>query len=425
MDESDKTPDRKPRRIRAQDVQGLKYFKSINGLLQRLHHAGTERDKSNNRKLHMDQYCMLVLIWMYSPILTSLRAVQQASTLQKLQKKLGVPRTSLGSLSESVQIFDPLHLKQIAKELGDQLPLKLAGNQPKGFDASTIDRLSGLGKTITAVDGSIVQVLARIAELAWIKVGDGAPTCGYRLHTQFEVLRGIPNRIDATSANPKGEADERMVLERTLEPDRLYVMDRGYQKWGLWNAIHSKGSSYICRARNKSAYEVVEDRPLSQADTQAGVLSDQIIKPTAEGARMNHSLRIVMVQGAVHTSRGRRRGRKFSSTGPSCDGVVRLVTDMLDVPAELIAAIYRLRWLVELFFKMFKHLLGCRHLLSTKQNGVEIQVYCAIIACMLILLHTGRTPTKRTFEMICFYMMGWASLEELEQHIEKLKPVAN
>ena len=73
---------------------------------------------------------------------------------------------------------------------------------------------------------------------------------------------------------------------------------------------------------------------------------------------------------------------------------------------------------------MFKQLLGCRHLLSTKQNGVEIQADCAIIACLLILIHTGRTPTKRTFEMICFYLSDWASLDELERHIEKLKPQA-
>ena len=74
-----------------------------------------------------------------------------------------------------------------------------------------------------------------------------------------------------------------------------------------------------------------------------------------------------------------------------------------------------------MFFRMFKQLLGCRHLLSTKQEGVEIQTYVAIIACLLILIHTGRAPTKRTFEMICLYMSGWASLEELERHIAKLK----
>ena len=69
---------------------------------------------------------------------------------------------------------------------------------------------------------------------------------------------------------------------------------------------------------------------------------------------------------------------------------------------------------------MFKQLLGCRRLLSTKQNGVEIQTYAALIACLLILIHTGRTPTKRTFEMICLCMMGRASPDELERHIEKL-----
>ena len=133
------------------------------------------------------------------------------------------------------------------------------------------------------------------------------------------------------------------------------------------------------------------------------------------------NLHAAIDKATPHTSRGRRRGRKLSSTGPSSDGSIRLVTDMLDVPADLIAYIYALRWLIELFFKMFKHLLGCRHLLSTKQNGVEIQVYCAIIACILILLYTGRSPTKRTFEMICFYMSGWATLKELEAHIEKMK----
>ncbi len=123
-----------------------------------------------------------------------------------------------------------------------------------------------------------------------------------------------------------------------------------------------------------------------------GVLADQIIQIKRKGSSVDHPLRLIQVRGSAHTSRGRRHGRKFSSTGPSSDGIIRIVTDMLDVPAELIAQIYSLRWTIELFFKMFKHLLGCRHLLSTKQNGVEIQVYCAIIACMLIILHTGAVP---------------------------------
>ncbi|MBL8888480.1 MAG: transposase [Planctomycetaceae bacterium] len=243
----------------------------------------------------------------------------------------------------SVQVFDPEPLKKIAQELGDELPAIAAGSQSIGFGPATLERLSGLGKKLTAVDGSIVKTLARIAKLSWIKVGDGNPTCGYRLHTQFEILRGIPNRIDATSANPKGQADERVVLEQTLEPDRLYVMDRGYNKEKLWIAIHSKSSGYIYRVRDNFAHQVIKERTLSPADLAEGVVADQLIKPSSETTTLDHAMRLVVVRAEPHTSHGRRAGRKFSNTGPSCSGQIQIVTDQLDIPAELIAEIYRLR----------------------------------------------------------------------------------
>ena len=75
----------------------------------------------------------------------------------------------------------------------------------------------------------------------------------------------------------------------------------------------------------------------------------------------------------------------------------------------------------ELFFRFFKHVLGCRHLFSDRRRGIEIQTYCAIIACMLISLYTGRKPTLRTMEMLCWYFLGWATEEELLAHLEKLR----
>ena len=110
-----------------------------------------------------------------------------------------------------------------------------------------------------------------------------------------------------------------------------------------------------------------------------------------------------MVKTTPHTKRG---GRKGGTAGPSSDGVLRIATNLLDVPAEIIADIYRHRWTIELFFRFFKHVLGCRHLLSTHPKGIEIQAYCAIIACLLISLWTGRKPTLRTYEMICLYFTG-------------------
>jgi IS4 transposase len=100
-----------------------------------------------------------------------------------------------------------------------------------------------------------------------------------------------------------------------------------------------------------------------------------------------------------------------------------VATNLLEPAAEVIALIYRKRWTVELFFRFFKHVLGCRHLLSHRANGIEIQVYLAIIVCMLIALWTGRKPTLRTVEMIRFYFIGWAEEDELEAHIAKLKSI--
>ncbi|MGV2334096.1 MAG UNVERIFIED_CONTAM: hypothetical protein LVR18_08230 [Planctomycetaceae bacterium] len=74
-------------------------------LLQQLHHVGCERDKAGNRSLHMNQYCMLMLLYMFNPVVKSLRGLQLATQLERVQEKLGCERSSLGSLSESVLRF--------------------------------------------------------------------------------------------------------------------------------------------------------------------------------------------------------------------------------------------------------------------------------------------------------------------------------
>ena len=160
---------------------------------------------------------------------------------------------------------------------------------------------------------------------------------------------------------------------------------------------------------------------MTEADRALNVLSDQIGRLGQSGkadARPDHKIRLITVRISPHTSRGKYRG---GSTGPGSDGTLRLATNLLDVPAEIIALIYIYRWTIEIFFRFFKHVLGCRHLLSHSQNGIEIQTYCAIIACLLISLWTGRKPTLRTYEMICWYFTGMASEDELLAHLAKLK----
>ena len=98
-----------------------------------------------------------------------------------------------------------------------------------------------------------------------------------------------------------------------------------------------------------------------------------------------------------------------------------LVTNRLDLTADLIALAYRHRWAVELFFRWLKCVLSCRHLIAQTANGVTFQVYTAIIASLLLSLSIGQAPTKATYEMVCHYLSGWATEEELIAYLERLR----
>lgn len=397
--------------LRDSDLVGLKYFGRLLPLLERLRGVGTARDRAGNRRLFFDHYCAYLLLFLFNPVVTPLRGIQQASTLKKVQKKLGCPRASLGSLSEATEVFDPEPVKQVARELAGQL-------EPLGHDR----RFPEVRHLVTAVDGTAVKTLSRIVAAAYLRSPtDGRALSAWRLHTHFEVERGLPVRIDVTGANGAGANGERTVLRGALQADRCYVLDRGYAQFVLFNAIVAAGSSYVCRLRDNSAYEVVEQRPLSAAAAAAHVLSDAVVRlgqDRREPDRPAHPLRLVCVRTTPHQKRGKSGG---GTPGPRSDGVLRIATNLLDVPAEVIAFLYQRRWTIEVFFRFLKHVLGCRHLLSTAPAGVEIQAHCAIIACLLIALWTGKQPTKRTYELLCLYFLGWADEDDLLAHLARLK----
>jgi hypothetical protein len=389
--------------VREEDVTGLKYFDKLAPLLARLHQVGCQRDKAGNRKLHYDQYCMLVLLFLFNPVVRSLRAIEQASELRKVQRKLGCRRASLGSLSEATDVFLPERLKEIIAELGEQL-------EPIARDP----RLKDVQHTLTLVDGTLMKGLPVLVQAALADPRTAKLKAKFRLHTQFDLERGVPIRIDVTEGIGKGEADERAVLARALESGRCYVKDRGYAKFQLFNEIVAAQSSYVCRLRDNSRYEIEQQRPLTPEDVEAGIILDATVclgeyKDAQD--RPDHALRLVVVKTTPHEKRG----------GPASNGLLLIATNLLDLPAWIIAMIYRYRWTIEVFFRFFKHILGCRHLLSRDPVGVEIQTYCAIIACMLISLWTGRKPTLRTYEMICHYFTGLAEEDELLAHLAKLQ----
>ena len=374
--------------IRPAELQGLKYFKLLGPLLERLHDEATPRDQAGNRKLFFDQYASLLLLYFFNPIVTSLRGIQQASALDKVQKLLGCQRVALGSLSEASHVFDAESLHPLIAELASQaLPVVI------GKEAEAL-------RGLTAVDGSLLPALSKMAWALWLDDQHRAA----KMHVHFDVLKGVPVEVTVT----EGNGSETAQLRATLQPQRLYVIDRGYADYQLFQDIIAAGSGFIGRLKSNAVWTVVEERPVSAAAAAAGVRRDRVVAlgGPQSGGVFKQSLRVV----EVHTTD--EHGKAL---------VLLLATNRLDLDAELVALGYRYRWAIELFFRWFKCILGCKHLLSTSRNGVTIQVYLGIIASLLISLWTGKKPTKRTWEMLQFYFCGLATAEELLKHIGTLE----
>jgi hypothetical protein len=164
---------------------------------------------------------------------------------------------------------------------------------------------------------------------------------------------------------------------------------------------------------------VVEERLLSREALDANVVRDAVVRlGTPDAEEMNHAVRIIEVQVEPHQRRVRNKRSGAKTHNHSTDRLV-IVTNLIDLPAELIALIYLYRYTIELFFRLFKHLLGMRHLLSQRKEGVEIQVYCCVIACMLINLQTGKKPTKAMVLVLGWYLLGVATEQDVMNHLNR------
>jgi hypothetical protein len=395
------------------DVAGAKYLRRVLALLGRLHDDATARDRAGNRTLFYDRYAALVLFAMFSPAVDSLRAVRQASALPKVRRLLGCRPGpggySLGSLSEAARVFDPELLRGVIAGLAADLrPL------------ATDPRLADVRGALTLVDGTLLKALPRLVESAWKTSRTGTPMHGWRMHCQLDLSLGAPARVEVTDYRNSGPSDEREVLRANLEAGRCYVMDRGYFDYALFDAVVGAHGDYVCRVKRHVSFAVTQERPVTPAAAAAGVVRDAVVVAGAAhrpDRRAAHPVRLVWVEVDVAPRAARGSGK--AAAGPPRRETLILATNQLDLPAELVAVVYRHRWAVELFFRFFKQTLGCRHPLSDDPGGVSIQCYCAVIACMLLTLWTGRRADKATWRMAGWFLAGLADEADLLAHANR------
>jgi hypothetical protein len=323
-------------------------------LFDHLHAVGTTRDRAGNRQLFYDQYATLLLLYFFNPTVTSLRGLQQMTTFAHVQAQFGIRRTSLGALSEAASVFDAALLHAVLTALSAQLQPHLSGAEQAAL------------VSLTAVDGSLLPALPRMLWAVWQDDQHRAA----KMHVAFAVLRHGPVDVTVTAGN----ASERAELRRLVQPGGFYVFDRGYIDYDLFQELHDLPCSFLGRVKAHVSYEVQEEHPVSAAARAAGVKRDVVLRRlgTAHPTRLlPQPFRLVQVA----------TGKTDADGTPE---VMVLVTNRLDLDAELVALAYRYRWAVEVCQTQPIKMTWCslrlfrqtrRHLRGAYKRENELDVY--------------------------------------------------
>ena len=342
--------------------------------LKRRVQTPTEADP--RRTLFADQYLSLLLFGLLNPVLKTTRALCAASRFERVQAESGGPPVSLASFSAMQQVVEPELLAGVLHEMS-------AEALPQFGD----DRVRQHVQELIANDGTLLPALPRMAWALWQNPQNRAG----KLHLEFSVWKQVPVEFTVTDAN----TSERAVWKSKLRKGACYVNDRNYSHdYRLIKDVQQAESSFVLRLHNNAVFTPLGTaRVLTEVDRQAGVVEDIQVRLGSDPDGPEG--RLVRVEADGH--------------------VFLLFTNLEKLEVELVSLIYRYRWQIELFFKWIKCVLGCRHWMAESIEGMTLQIYCALIASVLLVLWTGRKPTKRQWEALQLYWVGSVTLEELTQ----------
>ena len=221
----------------------------------------------------------------------------------------------------------------------------------------------------------------------WAKGRGNYRVEGLSVHMMISPDDELPIKTKITDPNVTDINAGKELVEP--EEGATYIFDRGYCDYSWWHEIHSKGAYFVTRLKKNAAVEVVKQRVIKEQD-RGIILEDAVIQFKHEqtsGSRAKNpyygkTLRRIVVH---------RSDKKTP---------LILVTNDRKRHASQIANFYRQRWQIELFFKWLKQNLKIKQFLGRSENAVKIQIYCAIIAFLLVSNYRQSQGLKITLKMV-------------------------
>jgi hypothetical protein len=248
-----------------------------------------------------------------------------------------------------------------------------------------------------AHDGTLWRALPRM-EWALYGAGRSGDSHGVKLHLSFHLVDDKPAKA---TVRPGRDCERHVWPEHWQEGD-AFVGDRHFGgDYRLFAQLEARRCTYVVRLKESASIHGEEELPVSEEDRAAGVVRQAWARLGAHERTRSVRVRLVWVEAQGHSL------LLATNLGPA------------ELPAALVSLLYRQRWQVELFFRWIKCILGCGHWLAESPAGVTIQIYLALIAAVLLQLHTGQRPNRRMMELIQFYLLGVATLEDLTAGLER------
>ena len=217
-----------------------------------------------------------------------------------------------------------------------------------------------LDNTVYALDSSTIDLCLSVFDWAPFRSTKAA----VKLHTLLDLRGSIPAFIHVSD----GKLHDVNVLDiLPVEAGAFYVMDRGYVDFERLYAMHQAGAFFVTRAKAGMDARRVYSHA---ADRTSGVICDQR----------------VMLNGFYSANNYPEHLRRIRFKDPESGKTLVFLTNNTSLPALTIAALYKSRWRVELFFKWIKQHLRIKRFLGTSENAVKTQIWCAVATYVLIAI---------------------------------------
>jgi len=221
-----------------------------------------------------------------------------------------------------------------------------------------------INKQIEIFDSTTISLFKDILKCVGRKPKNGKRKGGIKVHTVINVDEIVPKLVWFTHSATN---DHVLLSKLKMDSNTIYVFDKGYNDYKAFQKFSNNDTGFVTRIKDNAAYETVYRNEIDD-NIHSGVLEDEIIEVTVKDGNITSKLKMRKIRFY-----DRELKREFE-----------FLTNLFDMRPDLIAALYKLRWQIELLFKQLKQNFPLKYFLGDNENAIKVQIYCTLIANLLM-----------------------------------------